>query len=221
MEKLYAFIALIILYIPIIFLIKKCKKKLIKVIFIILAIILSPVIYLTIWFNFPYYYLAPFEGRVIDADTRQPIEGAAVLAVYDRCVPSIQGSISFSIDAQETLTDKNGEFKIPEAKMWFGGKPKSPERQILIIFMPGYGVYPDHKRSRAIGVSISWPPPDKYIVYELPKLKTWEERKDNLFFSQYNEIPYQKRKNFANLINKEYKSLGYSPRSIPKEEKEK
>ena len=219
MEKLYAFIALIILYIPIIFLIKKCKKKLIKVIFIILAIILSPVIYLTIWFNFPYYYLAPFEGRVIDADTKQPIEGAAVLAVYDRCVPSVQGSISFSIDAQETLTDKNGEFKIPEVRMWFGGKPKSPERQTLTIFMPGYGVYPDHKRSRAIGVSISWPPPDKYIVYELPKLKTRKERRDNMFFSQYDRIPYQKRKNFVYLINKEYSHLDLPGIWIPEEEK--
>ena len=221
MEKLYAFITLAIIYAPIIFFIKKRKKKAIKVIFIVLAIISSPIIYLIIWFNFPYYYLAPFEGRVIDADTKQPIKGAAVLTVYNRRLPSIQGSISFPIDAQETLTDNNGEFKIPEVRIWFGGKTRSPQDQALTIFKPGYGVLPGHNRSRAIGVNKSWPPPKKYVVYELPKLKTWEERKDNLFFSQYNEIPYQKRKNFANLINNEYKSLGYSPRSIPKEEKEK
>jgi len=43
MEKLYAFITLVIIYIPIIFLIKRCKKKVIKVIFIALAITFSPV----------------------------------------------------------------------------------------------------------------------------------------------------------------------------------
>ena len=208
MEKLYAFITLVIIYIPIIFLINKCKKKVIKVIFIVLAITFSPVIYLPIWFNFPYYYLAPFEGRVIDADTKQPIEGAAVLAVYDRCLPSIQGSISFSIDAQETLTDKYGEFKIPEAKMWFGGKPRSPQEQKLTIFKPGYGVLPGHKRSRAIGVNKSWPPPKKYIVYELPKLKTWEERRLNL--PGRPNIPDEKMNIFTSFLNEERTSLGYS-----------
>ncbi|MBW2078207.1 MAG: hypothetical protein JRI71_11785 [Deltaproteobacteria bacterium] len=208
MEKLYAFITLVIIYVPIIFLIKRCKKKVFKVIFIVLAIISSPVIYLTIWFNFPYYYLAPFEGRVIDADTKQPIEGAAVLAVYNRCIPSVQGIISFSIDAQETLTDNKGEFKIPEVRMWFGGNPRSPQEQNLTIFKPEYGVFPDHARSSAGGESKTWPPPKKYIVYELPKLKTREERRSNLPMRP--NIPDEKMKIFTRLLNEERTSLGYS-----------
>lgn len=208
MEKLYAFITLVIIYIPIIFLIKRCKKKVIKVIFIALAITFSPVLYLTIWFNFPYYYLAPFEGRVIDADTKQPIKGAVVLAVYDRSIPSVQGSISFSIDAQETLTDNKGEFKIPEVKMWFGGNPRSPQKQDLTIFKPEYGVFPDHPRSSAGGESKTWPPPKKYIVYELPKLKMWEERRSNL--PGRPNIPDEKMKIFTRLLNEERTSLGYS-----------
>jgi energy-coupling factor transporter transmembrane protein EcfT len=218
MEKLYSFIALIIIYVFIIFLIKRCKKKVIKVIFIVLAIISFPVIYLTIWFNFPYYYLAPFKGRAIDTDTKQPIEGAAVLAVYYRCLPSVQGSISFPIDAQETLTDNNGEFRIPEVSIWFGGNPRSPQNQDLTIFKPGYGVFPNHNRSRAIGINKSWPPSDKYIVCELPKLKTREERDNNIHFTTP-EITNVKMKNFIRSLNEERISLGYDPFTITEEER--
>ena len=213
MEKLYAFITLVIIYVPIIFLIKRCKKKVIRVIFIVLLIISSPVIYLTIWFNFPYYYLAPFEGRVMDADTKQPIKGAVVLAVYDRSIPSVQGSISFPIDAQETLTDNKGEFKIPEVRIWFGGKPRSPQEQNLTIFKPEYGVFPDHSRSSAGGESKTWPPPNRYIVYELPKLKTWEERRKNLPLRPL--IQKNKYKAFLKLINEERTYLGFD--KIPSE----
>ncbi len=54
----------------------------------------------------------PYEGKVIDADTGQPIEGVVVLSEWDRSIVSPGGGISKYYDAQETVTDKNGEFKI-------------------------------------------------------------------------------------------------------------
>lgn len=219
MKGALCLLILLIIYIPITYLIIKIvKKKVVKITLIALAILLSPILSLIIWFNIPYYYLAPFEGKVIDADTRQPIEGAAVLAVYYKTVYTIAGSNSYPEDAQETMTDKNGEFKIAEITKWSWEQKGYPEGHI-VIFKPGYGVFPDHRRTIAVGVDSGWwPPPGKYIVYELPKLKTREERKDNLIFSRP-DIPYKKMRNFINLINEEYSTLGLPGISIPKKER--
>jgi len=52
----------------------------------------------------------PYKGRIIDADTKEPIEGAVVLvAWYKRFL----GGGSEYYACNEGLTNKNGEFKIP------------------------------------------------------------------------------------------------------------
>ena len=167
----------------------------------------------------PYLHLDSFKGKVIDANTKEPISGAAVLAVYYKSVATVAGSNSWTVDGQETLTDENGEFKIPKARRWFVSHRGYTESN-LTIFKPGYGSFPRHKDSNAVGENDSWPPPDKYVVYELPKLETREERKENMIFERHLEIPYHKRKRFLNLINEEYKYLGFTPYSIPEEEKQ-
>lgn len=167
---------------------------------------------------FPYCHLAPFFGKVIDADSKEPIAGAAVLAVYRSEVPSIAGPMSSVVDGQETLTDENGEFKIPKVKRWFVADRGYPGGK-LIIFKPGYGFFPNHKQSRAPGINRAWPPPNKYIVFELPKLKTRKERDLNLNFTRPVGITYKKMRHFTNLLNKERINLGYSPLTIPREGK--
>jgi hypothetical protein len=165
----------------------------------------------------PFRYMAGFSGKVIDADTKEPIVGAAVLAVYYKSVSTVAGSNSYAVDGQETLTDKNGEFEISWSMGWFVLNRGYAEGNIN-IFKPGYGVFPDYEGAIAVGVNETWPPPNRYIVYELPKLKTRKERKDNLIFSRP-DIPYKKMRNFINLINEEYSTLGLPGVSIPKEEK--
>ena len=149
---------------------------------------------------------------MIDADTKTPIAGAAVLAVYHGSTTSVAGSNTYPVYAQETLTDANGEFKISAKTIWFGKVGGWPEGKI-IIFKPGYGVFPRHKRSEAVGENKSWPPPKKYIVYELPKLKTREERKKNVISVRKYIYPL-----YLQAINEERKSLGLSTIEIPKEE---
>lgn len=159
-----------------------------------------------IFFPLPYRSLAPFSGKVIDADTKEPIAGAVVLAVYYFTSYTVAGSNSYVEDGQETLTDENGEFKLPRARRWFVLRRGYPEGA-LTIFKPGYGVFPDHKRSEAVGANKSWPPPKKYIVYKIPKLKTKEERIRNLP-SSYSDIPYNMKKQYIKSINVERKALG-------------
>jgi protocatechuate 3,4-dioxygenase beta subunit len=57
-------------------------------------------------------YDGHYEGRIIDADTGQPIEGVVVLGVWYREYPGAGGAVHEYYDARETVTDQNGEFKI-------------------------------------------------------------------------------------------------------------
>ena len=54
----------------------------------------------------------PYEGRIIDAVTRKPIEGVVVLGTWDRENPTPSGAVHHYYDAMETVTDKNGDFTI-------------------------------------------------------------------------------------------------------------
>ncbi len=148
------------------------------------------------------YYLASFEGKVIDGKTKQPIEGAVVLAVYYRSTTTIAGSNRYPFDAQETLTDKNGEFKIPSKTVQseeVSGKPRAK----ITIFKPGYGAFPEHRLTKAVGENKSWPPPEKHVVYELPELKTMKERKNNVVWMHKYMKPL-----YIHTINEELKNLG-------------
>jgi hypothetical protein len=166
----------------------------------------------------PYRSLAPFKGKVIDADTKEPIQGAAVLAVYYFTAYGIAGANSYLEDGQETLTDENGEFELPRTRRWFVLHRGYPEGKI-IIFKPNYGQFPKNKKSEALGVNKSWPPPDKYIVYKLPRLQTTKELKAQNIRT-YTEIPYRYKKNYIRLYNEWRISLGYGPTKLLQENKE-
>jgi len=51
-------------------------------------------------------------GKIIDADTLEPIEGAVVWAIWDKCRPSLGGHVCDEYKAKEVLTDANGEWHI-------------------------------------------------------------------------------------------------------------
>ncbi len=195
------------------------KRKILK--FFLSAFILQALVlnflgcsYVVRW---PYYYLAPFKGKVIDTDTKEPIEGAVVLAVYYVTTTSIAGGSDYILDGQETLTDDNGEFRMPTKRVWFHKVSGWPQGK-LVIFKPGYGRL-SSGRAKAVGVNKTWPPPKKYIVYELPKL-SMEERKRQMIRS-YSDIPYTKRKLYFRKMNEERVNRGLTPFPIPNEERQK
>ena len=93
----------------------------------------------------------PYRGRVIDAETKEPIEGAAVVAVWIREVFAIIQSNQHFAYAHEVLTNENGEFEMP-------GLPWSRRATLFLnpfdwldrgqpefyILKPGYGWYPQY-----------------------------------------------------------------------------
>jgi hypothetical protein len=91
-----------------------------------------------------------FQGKVIAADTLQPIEGAVVVAVWDEEMATIAGADVRFNDAKEALTDKNGDWSITGPK----GETNNmnPYTSLLlgkyyiqepyfVIYKPGYAKY--------------------------------------------------------------------------------
>jgi len=84
------------------------------------------------------YHKPEFKGRVVDIDTGQPIEGAVVIAFYQKETfsPPIEPRTS-TIHAKEALTDKNGYFRISSYSTLI--QPFSWSGDVMfMIFKPGY-----------------------------------------------------------------------------------
>jgi hypothetical protein len=216
--KTVTLVILFLIYVPsFIAILVKAGKTRSKLILLGLTLISLPVLYLIIYSYIPYYELTPFAGRVIDVDTREPIEGAAVLAVYYDQAITVAGTNTYPIDAQETLTDEKGEFKIPEVKRWFGGRPGTVVEAAITIFKPSYGVFPRHPLSVANKVDQGGSALDKNVIYELPELKTREERARNVsdLGIKYN-LPFSKQKMMIQKANEEFGNLTALNRYVEK-----
>ncbi len=95
-------------------------------------------------------YLYTFQGKIIDAETKEPLEGAVVLASFSEETNLILSTHYECTDVKEVLTDSNGEWKIKGSKgelfipQLLAMIPhiyytESPE---FIVFKPGYCSYP-------------------------------------------------------------------------------
>jgi hypothetical protein len=63
----------------------------------------------------PVYWGEAIHGRVVDADTGEPLEGVVVVADWKLLAGGYgHGGHLNSLVVQETVTDKNGEFALPE-----------------------------------------------------------------------------------------------------------
>ena len=82
----------------------------------------------------------PWKGQIIDIETKEPIEGAVVLAVWERVYRTPTGASSYFYEAKETLTDKEGRFEIPSYTpinlVPIISYMRGP---LFTIFKPGYG----------------------------------------------------------------------------------
>jgi hypothetical protein len=90
----------------------------------------------------------PFMGKVVDAETGEPIEGAVILIVFSIESSSLGGSVNSFADAIETLTDAQGEFKFTPKRINFFKMNASWDDDCQVsIFKPGYGAYPGHRQA--------------------------------------------------------------------------
>lgn len=145
----------------------------------------------------------PYEGRVIDVDTGEPIEGVVVLGVWYKQYPGPGGAVSEYYDAMETVTDKNGEFKIDGLGLLVMSNVIPMD---VLIFKAGYTYYGMMTWKELKGL---YKTEDDKAIIRLKKL-TMEERKKVGIPSRPN-IPEEKMKLLTKEINKERIEQGLSP----------
>lgn len=154
----------------------------------------------------------PYSGKVIDAETKEPIEGAGVLVVFYTESYGPAGAVTHYADALETLTDKNGEFEFTSHRITLFRPLHGWVRYgYFTIFKPGYGCYPLHKDVKPMFVPNGSLPENKQITIELPRLKKTQERLMNTMIPLISDIPTEKYIHLHNLINQELQNLGRKP----------
>lgn len=85
------------------------------------------------------YHKPEFKGRVMDIETKAPIENAVVVAIYYKhTLNPPAGSYSNVIHVKETLTDKDGRFSFPSYTTFIHPLSYSGNC-VFLIYKPGYG----------------------------------------------------------------------------------
>lgn len=133
------------------------------------------------------YHEPEFKGTILDTDTKQPIEGAVVVAVYQKATMGLgAGSIDSIINVREVKTDKDGKFRIPSYTTFI--QPFSWQIPSRFIFIkPGYASlklgksYFTGEEKREQEWQWHWSNELKFRlrasgIIELPAVRTREER---------------------------------------------
>ena len=153
------------------------------------------------------YPSGPFRGRVVDADTGQPLVGAAVVAAWFLEQPLAVHGTATAYDVVEILTDDNGEFVVPhQTHVTLVGSVNEPR---ITIYTPGYGPYPWFQRAPtgdAMRTAFQEP-----TVVELVRASTREKRLDYLSSASVFGVSAETIPNFSRLINNERQLLGLQP----------
>lgn len=157
-----------------------------------------------------HYSGGPWTGKVIDAETKQPIKGAVVVAEWDESYAAIPETAYRLKDVKEVLTNSEGQFKI-DAQTYYSVLPDSRiAGPHFTIFKPGYGYFPSQHVSPKDWKNDFFEKSD--AVVELPKYRTIEERREKLnggLISGLHRV--MKLKLFREQVNIERLETGYKP----------
>lgn len=162
----------------------------------------------------------PWKAQVVDAESKQPLEGVVVLAWWTRHVRSFGGPSQEYYDSEEVLTDKDGRFTIA-ARSFFSLNPLVFFRgPFFFIFKPRYGegMWPGYKDSemwseekrKALSTYAQLFQLDG-IVIEMPRLRTIEERRNYLgtYRGNFLVTPREKMPLLQKAITEERRAVGY------------
>jgi hypothetical protein len=95
--------------------------------------IVLPIILMGVFLTMTTVHAAPFQGRVVDAETGDPLEGTVIVVRWDRRVFGLcMDSCTEYYDATEAVTDAQGNFSIDISMGWIA------VRRSIKIYKPGY-----------------------------------------------------------------------------------
>jgi hypothetical protein len=153
------------------------------------------------------YPSGPYRGRVIDADTGQPLAGAVVVARWFLEHPLAVHGTATAYDVDEVLTDDQGGFVIPRrTHATLVGSIQEPR---FTIYALGYGPYPGFHRAPT-GEAMETAFRDVTVV-ELVQGKTPKERSNYMGWALPMGVTEEQVPTLYRLINLESKSLGLPP----------
>jgi hypothetical protein len=130
--------------------------------------------------------LGPWKGQVVDAETKQPLQGVTVVAGWYRHWPDFNGLPTFGyVASEQVVTDKHGKFTIKTPSL-IRSDPIVLEEPEFHFFKPGYerwrfqgeeGPLRLNVRERKLPRQEAMrQPQDKGIVIELVPRKALEEQ---------------------------------------------
>ena len=162
-----------------------------------------------------------FRGRVIDADTKEPIEGTVVVAYWLKAWQTISGEKTELKEVKEILTDKNGEWSIAGPK----GQENDPHPYLsfflflsyirepaFIVFKPGYCSFPSGFSISACKEKLKPGGTGEIMegkTIELPRVTDKEDRLKAMRPGPVaGEGSLEKQKQYIRLLNEESRHLG-------------
>jgi hypothetical protein len=136
-----------------------------------------------------------FSGKILDIDTKRPIEGVVVVARYMKATMGLgSGTISSTVKLQEAVTDINGNFEIPSYSTVI--QPFSWQTStVFIVYKDGYAslelalkdYFTGEKQAEQDMFPWTWARELKVKfrtgVVELPKIRTQDERRSSKIFA--------------------------------------
>lgn len=153
----------------------------------------------------------PYRGQVVDAETKAPLAGAVVVALWsrDRVYPFHVVAEHYAV--RETVTDSEGRFLL-DAKNVEESAPRRTHHPEFLIFQPGYGSYPrKHVSPRGFTGGIF---ERSGAVVELPRLVEREDRRKHLWLfgpHSYSDKPSKDLPELMRRINAERIAIGLEP----------
>jgi len=153
----------------------------------------------------------PYRAEVVDAQTKAPLVGAVVVALWrrDRVYPVHVVSEMYAV--RETVTDADGRFVL-DAKDVEEGAPRRTYHPEFIIFLPEYGSYPWYQVAPTGFTGGIFE--GSGTVVELRRLEGREARRMHLRRFDpygYSETPFKDLPELMRRINAEIVSIGLDP----------
>jgi hypothetical protein len=170
------------------------------------------------WDRYLGRHRGPYRGQILESQTKAPLAGAVVVALWRRDVvyPFQVNSEHYAV--RETVTDSDGRF-VMEVRDIEEGAPRRTRKPEFLVFLPGYGAFP-HRYTSPKGFMAELFEGDGTTV-EVPRLETREQRLRNLRSfgpHDFSESPHKALPLLMRLIDEERIAVGLSPYPPPEKE---
>jgi hypothetical protein len=161
----------------------------------------------------------PWKGQVVDGETRKPLEGVVVLALWLKHYPGLHGpTVGEYYDSAEVLTDADGRFKIESR--WTLNPFVSYDKPELYLLKSGYGrwqfrdydKYSKDTFEQQKQIKGEWEQlAGNGVVLELPLAKTREQKLESIRSLEPLHVPSYRMPKYLAALNRERERLGLQP----------